>query len=150
MANYSADISASASDIMDIPDDLQGLVREVNGLTEVGPTKTGKETKGKKNLGSKPNDSDARKEDTIPVVNGDALWESFVNGCDYEEAISKVVGRNGNAGWCPVDKKILSAFRRCRVNGHSIKDMVNSVLRQFIIHYHGQLSLYKQEGEELL
>lgn len=150
MTKYNTNISESASEIMDIPDDLQGLVKEVNGLTEVGgqakpEPKEDANVARRKNR--KPKETIGK---TVPVPEGDSLWNAFVNGCNEESDIDKVVGRDGNAGWCLIDKEIIGACRSCPVNGHGITDMVNAILRQFILHYRPQLLRYKKHKDSLI
>ena len=119
MTKYKADIADTTASLLSLPDDLEGLVKQVGGVTEVGSNEQKKleppsqaEKKPQSTSEKKPKTRAKKKERPKLNVEGDDLWNSFVSGCDEEETISKVVGRNGNASWCMVDKTILNAMRR--------------------------------------
>ena len=157
MTKYKADIADTTASLLSLPDDLEGLVKQVGGVTEVGSNEQKKleppsqaENKPQSTSEKKPKTRAKKKERPKLNVEGDDLWNSFVSGCDEEETISKVVGRNGNASWCMVDKTILNACRQCSVNGHGVNDMVNAILRKFILHYRTQLQHYKTKEDSLI
>lgn len=146
MSNFKTDIEKSAASIMDIPVDLQGLVKQVNGITEVEPPAEDvpkiRKKRQRQKSGAESNQHVANEDMQVP--DGDALWKDFVSACDEESSDPKSIGHNGNAGWCRIDKDLLSVFKQCPVNGHSITDMVNAALRQFILHYKSQFQQLKK------
>lgn len=164
MSNKKNSIAASTSSLMEMPDDLEGLVKQVNGVVDTPkieiedkhedkhedakPSKP--KQKAAKATTKKPKAEKTQKVPESLSLNGDALWNSFVQGCDTENDKPKSVGRKGNAGWCMIDKDILVACRQCSVNGHSITDMVNAMLRQFILHYRSQFLQFKESEDSLI
>ena len=91
MTKYKSDIAESASSMMQLPDTLEGMLRDIHGQTEV----TNSQSENKEgNFSVKKNSSFAnkRKNDKLnakemknindSTIVGDELWTSFCKQCD--------------------------------------------------------------------
>ena len=154
MTKYKSDIAESASSMMQLPDTLEGMLRDIHGQTEV----TNKQVENKEGNLSITNavPSQTKKKDKLNVnindssIVGDELWTSFCKQCVYEEQLPKTVGKDGVTSFCKIDKDILATFKRYIVEGYSTQTVVNAILRSFILHYKKEFNQYRKVEEPLL
>ena len=143
MTKYKSDIAESASSMMQLPDTLEGMLRDIHGQTEV----TNKQVENKEGNLSITNavPSQTKKKDKLNVKNqnindssivGDELWTSF--------------WKDGVTSFCKIDKDILATFKRYIVEGYSTQTVVNAILRSFILHYKKEFNQYRKVEKPLL
>ena len=102
MTKYKSDIAESASSMMQLPDTLEGMLRDIHGQAEV--TANQSENKEENLSVTKTVPSQTKKKDklnireeniNVPTIVGDELWTSFCKQCVYEEQLPKTVGKDG-------------------------------------------------------
>ena len=154
---YKSDIAESASSMMQLPDTLEGMLRDIHGQTEV-TNKQGENKEGNLSI-TNAVPSQTKKKDKLNVKNqnindstivGDELWTSFCKQCVYEEQLPKTVGKDGVTSFCKIDKDILATFKRYIVEGYSTQTVVNAILRSFILHYKKEFNQYRKVEKPLL
>ncbi|EFV03036.1 MAG: zinc-finger domain-containing protein [Prevotella sp.] len=157
MTKYKSDIAESASSMMQLPDTLEGMLRDIHGQTEV-TNKQGENKEGNLSI-TNAVPSQTKKKDKLNVKNqnindstivGDELWTSFCKQCVYEEQLPKTVGKDGVTSFCKIDKDILATFKRYIVEGYSTQTVVNAILRSFILHYKKEFNQYRKVEKPLL
>lgn len=157
MTKYKSDIAESASSMMQLPDTLEGMLRDIHGQAEVTANQSENKEENlsvTKTVPSQTNKKDKlniREENiNVPTIVGDELWTSFCKQCVYEEQLPKTVGKNGVTSFCKIDKDILATFKRYIVEGYSAQTVVNAILRSFILHYKKEFNQYRKVEKPLL
>lgn len=161
MATFKSNMAQAASDMLDLPTNLEGILQDVNGQKVVKSSETSlTEYKGENVQDEKGHEAEnkprkerktakVRQEGPV-VLKGDDLWSQFISLCEDERQVPMEVGRNGTAGMVRVEKDMIQALRMCPVNDHSLTTMVNSILRAFFLHYKAQFVAYKIKKNPLL
>ncbi|MDR0185302.1 hypothetical protein FIN92_01635 [Prevotella brunnea] len=162
MTKYKSDIADSASNMMQLPGTLEGMLQDIHGQKEVSsPQEESKETETLTKptpVLATPKKSKKQKlasltQATVPtptMVDGDGLWTAFCSQCAEEDSLPKVVGKDGNMTLCKVNKDILATFRKYAVGGYSTQTIINAILHSFILHYKKEFSQYRVTGKSLL
>lgn len=160
MTKYKSDIADSASNMMQLPNTLEGMLQDIHGQKEVSslqgesneievkatPTPTPIAPKKPK----KQKLSISTQAPVPTMVDGDELWTAFCSQCAEEDSLPKVVGKDGNMTLCKVNKDILATFRKYAVGGYSTQTIINAILHSFVLHYKKEFSQYKVTGKPLL
>lgn len=161
MTKYKSDIADSASNMMQLPNTLEGMLQDIHGQKEVSSSQENIEaveetaTVSEVNIPKKskkqrqPNTTKKMAQPPI-MVDGDELWSAFCSQCAEEDNLPKTFGKDGAMSYCKVDKDILATFRKYAVGGYSTQTIVNAILRSFILHYKKELSQYRVTVKPLL
>lgn len=97
----------------------------------------------KKKMG--PQKKNASLSDMAVKLEGDNLWEEFVNLCSEENALNRTCGYEGTCSMIRIDKDLVATLKECRVYGYTGGVLINSILRTFIIHYKEKFASFKKE-----
>lgn len=162
MTKYKSDMAVPASNMMQLPGTLEGMLMDIHGQKEVSSPQG--EGNGTEDL-TEPTPAPAapkkpRKQKltnpTLPpapipaMADGDELWTAFRSQCAEEDSLPKIVGKDGNMTLCKVNKDILATFRKYAVGGYSAQTIVNAILHSFVLHYKNEFSRYKVTVRPLL
>jgi len=162
MTTFKSSMAQAANDMLDLPNNLEGILHDVNGQKEVRtseteqPQREGEKqsvTKGQVspvNTPRKERKSSKTRSEGPVTLKGEDLWSQFVALCEDERQVPMETGRNGTAGMVRVEKDLLQALRMCPVNEHSLTTMVNAILRAFFLHYKGRFIAFKTKKNPLL
>lgn len=162
MTKYKSNIADSASNMMQLPGTLEGMLQDIHGQKEVSsPQEESKETETltkpapvpvapKRTKKQKLTNSTLASAPVSVMVDGDALWTAFCSQCEEEDNSPKIVGKDGNMTLCKVNKDILATFRKYAVGGYSTQTIINAILHSFVLHYKKEFSQYKVTGKSLL
>lgn len=158
MTKYNSDIADSASALMQLPNNLEGILQEVKGQTEVTASPHSKEesapvsspSKNMSNKKSKYSKQKLSSNEDPRLASTDAMWQTFCSNCELEENTPKTVGKDGVTSFCKVDKDILTTFRLYAVGGYSNQTLINAILRSFILHYKKEFSQFRTKGKSIL
>lgn len=160
MTKYKSDIADSASNMMQLPGTLEGMLQDIHGQKEVStsqeesieiatPTAPPHTLVAPKK--AKRQKQPILSQATAPtMVDGDELWTAFCSQCAEEDSLPKVVGKDGNMTLCKVNKDILATFRKYAVGGYSTQTIINAILHSFVLHYKKEFSQYRVTGKPLL
>lgn len=117
-------------DLMQLPNDIAGLVLEVQGrqTQPVTPIEEEKEEPIQEQTTSAPPTSKTTPEPTALPKEGNVMWNTFLK---YGEGYGYRVRKTGRKMYW-IDDDIVEALKACDVNRMSATDMVNAMLRTFI------------------
>ncbi len=155
---YNSDIANSAAAMMQLPNNLEGILQEVKGQVEVTPkqeTNTCNVPQGSKSTSTKvrmqKSSKTIKKTEMNPQqICEESLWQQFCTNCISEENIPKIVGKGGNTSFCKINKDILTTLRQYNVGGYTSQTLINAILRSFILHYKKEFCKYKTVGKSIL
>ena len=160
MTKYKSDIADSASNMMQLPGTLEGMLQDIHGQKEVSTsqeesieiaTPTAPPPTPVAPKKAKRQKQPVLSQASAPtMVDGDELWTAFCTQCAEEDNLPKIVGKDGNMTLCKVNKDILATFRKYAVGGYSTQTIVNAILHSFVLYYKKEFSQYKVTGKPLL
>lgn len=83
--------------------------------------------------------------DLSKEVEGNNLWEQFVNLCPKETKIRRSTGVQGICTQVGIERDLMATLKQCKVEGYSCNVMINAIVRSFILHYKDNFASYKKE-----
>ena len=114
-------------DLMQLPNDIAGLVLEVQGR-QTQPATPVEDEQIQEQLTPAPASPKPTPEPTAQPKEGNLMWNTFVK---YGEGYGYRVKKTGRKMYW-IDDDIVEALKACDVNRMSATDMVNAILRAFI------------------
>lgn len=117
-------------DLMQLPNDIAGMVLEVQGrqTQPATPIENEQEELIQEQATSTPAASKPTTEPTALPQKGNLMWNTFLK---YGESYGYRVRKTGRKMYW-IDDDIVEALKACDVNRMSATDMVNAILRAFI------------------
>ena len=117
-------------DLMQLPNDIAGMVLEVQGrqTQPATPIENEQEELIHEQVTSAPAASKPTPEPTALTKEGNLMWNTFLK---YGESYGYRVRKTGRKMYW-IDDDIVEALKACDVNRMSATDMVNAILRAFI------------------
>lgn len=121
----------TSDDLMQLPDDIAGLVLDVQGrqAQSASPIKSGNKETAQNTEPPAKTESEFTSLSTVLPKSNNVMWNTFLkHGEGYAYRVRKP---DRKMYW--IDDDIVEALKECDVNRMSATDKINAILRTFIV-----------------